>query len=55
MAVGGNNPPVVVAGFELRLPKRLGCEVGAVLGTDRDEGLAWELFKLAKSEVMIVD
>ena len=50
----GNNPPDVRAGFVLRLPNRLGCEVAVALGVVRVGGLAWELFKLEKREAMVV-
>lgn len=51
----GNNPPGVGAGFVLRLPNRLGCEVAVALGVVRVGGLAWELFKLEKREAMVVE
>ena len=57
-AVEENNPPDVAAGWELRPPKRPPgcCEVAAVVpGVERVGGLGWELFKLAKREVMIGD
>jgi hypothetical protein len=46
----------VVAGFEVRLPKRppaAGCEVAAFApGSESVGGLGWELFKLAKRDMM---
>ena len=36
----------------MRLPNRLGCEDGVALVVVRVGGLAWELFKLGKREVI---
>jgi hypothetical protein len=48
-------PPVVAAGFDVKLPKRppaAGCEVAFAPGSERVGGFGWELFKLAKRDMM---